>query len=173
VAVLGNSLGGFSALYAVDRIPIAQSFGQKFRAAVAYYPGCGIPTAVMIAPTLILIGEADDWTRADTCRQFAALTRREGAPVDLMVYPGAYHGFDVRRLQPGIRYLGHWLEYNEPAAKDAKEEVRAFLATNLGSAPPEDLGVPQGRGNGCPSFERRELRFFKPSGTSHGGPRPS
>lgn len=36
VAVLGYSLGGFSALYAVDRIPIAQSFGQKFRAAIAY-----------------------------------------------------------------------------------------------------------------------------------------
>jgi dienelactone hydrolase len=52
------------------------------------------------------------------------------------VYPGAYHGFDVRQLQPGVRYLGHWLEYNEPAAKDAEEKVRAFLAAHLGGTSP-------------------------------------
>ncbi|HKM74742.1 MAG TPA: hypothetical protein VJX94_32580 [Stellaceae bacterium] len=38
---------------------------ERFRAAVAYYPGYGIPAAIMTAPTLILIGEADDWTRAN------------------------------------------------------------------------------------------------------------
>jgi len=136
--VLGYSLGGSSALHAVDRTPIAQSFGQKFRAAIAYYPDCGIPAAIMTAPTLILIGEADDWTRAEPCRQLAALTRREGAAIDLAVYPGAYYGFDLPLLQPGIRYLGHWLEYNEPAAKDAEEKMRAFLAANLGGAPPAE-----------------------------------
>jgi hypothetical protein len=30
-----------------------------------------------------------------------------------------------------------WLEYNEPAAKDAEAKTRAFLATNLGTAPAE------------------------------------
>lgn len=135
VAVLGYSLGGVSALNAVDRIPITESFDRKFRAAVAYYPGCGISAAVLTAPTLILIGEADDWTPAATCRQLAALTRREGAPIELQVYPGAYHAFDVRLLRSGIRCLGHWLEYNEPAAKDAEERVRVFLAANLAGAP--------------------------------------
>jgi hypothetical protein len=52
------------------------------------------------------------------------------------VYPGAYHGFDVRLLQPEVRYLVHWLEYNEPAAKDAEERVRAFLAAHGGGTSP-------------------------------------
>jgi dienelactone hydrolase len=38
VAVLGNSMGGSSALYAVDRDLLAQYFTERFRAAVAYYP---------------------------------------------------------------------------------------------------------------------------------------
>jgi len=29
-------------------------------------------------------------------------------------------------LTPGVRYLGHWLEYNEPAAKDAEEKTHAL-----------------------------------------------
>ena len=96
----------------------------------------------MTAPTVILIGEADDWTPGETCRELAELTRREGAAVELTVYPGAYHGFDVGLLQPGIRYLGHWLEYNEPAAKDAEKKVRAFLAANLCGAPPSEPRAP-------------------------------
>ena len=59
--MLGNSMGGYSALYAVDRGLMAQyfrHFKERFRAAVAYYPNCGIPATMMTAPTLILIGEA-------------------------------------------------------------------------------------------------------------------
>jgi dienelactone hydrolase len=132
VAVLGNSMGGFSALYAVDRDLAALYFTERFRAAVAYYPGCGIAAAMMMAPTLILIGEADDWTPAERCREMVAHARPNGAPIDLAVYPGAYHAFDVAQLQPGVRFLGHWLEYNEPAARDAEQKLRAFLAAHLG-----------------------------------------
>jgi dienelactone hydrolase len=45
VAVLGQSMGGSAALYAIDRDLAAQYFDQRFRAAIAYYPGCGIPAA--------------------------------------------------------------------------------------------------------------------------------
>ena len=47
VAVLGESMGGAAALYAVDRTLVAQYFDQRFRAATAYYPGhgCGFPAA--------------------------------------------------------------------------------------------------------------------------------
>jgi len=119
VAVLGNSMGGFSALYAVDRDLAAQYFDQRFRAAIAYYPGCGIPAATMTTPTLILIGEADGTER---CREMVAHSQPDSAPIALTVYPGAHHGFDVALLQLGIRYLGHWLEYNEPAANDAERK---------------------------------------------------
>jgi dienelactone hydrolase len=45
VAVIGQSMGGSSALYAVDRDLAAQYFNERFRAAIAYYPGCAIPAA--------------------------------------------------------------------------------------------------------------------------------
>jgi dienelactone hydrolase len=38
VAVLGQSMGGGAALYALDRDLVAQYFTERFRAAVAYYP---------------------------------------------------------------------------------------------------------------------------------------
>ena len=135
VAVLGQSMGGASALSAIDRDMAAQYFTERFRAAIAYYPGCDLAAARLTAPTLILIGEADDWTPAERCRAMVAHARSDGVPIVLTVYPGAYHGFDVTRLQPGRRYRDHWIEYNEPAAKDAEEKTRAFLATNLGNAP--------------------------------------
>jgi len=139
VAVLGQSMGGSAALYAVDRDLAAQYFNERFHAAIAYYPGCGIPAALMTAPTLILIGEADEWNAAERCREMVAHARPDGAPIDLTVYPGAYHAFDVAQFQPGVRFLGHWLEYNEPAARDAEQKLRAFLAANLAGTSADDL----------------------------------
>jgi len=55
VAVLGQSMGGSAVLYAVDRELAAQYFNERFRAAIAYYPGCGIGAAMMTAPTLVLM----------------------------------------------------------------------------------------------------------------------
>ena len=140
VAVLGNSMGGFAVLYAVDRNLTAQYVAERFRAAVAYYPGCDIPAATMTmtAPTLILIGEADEANPVVRCREMVAQARPDGAPIALTVYPGVHHNFDVAQLVPGVRYLGNWLEYNEPAAKDAAEKTRAFLAAHLvGTSPGE------------------------------------
>jgi dienelactone hydrolase len=88
----------------------------------------------MTAPTLILIGEANDWNTAAQCRNMVAHKRPDSAPLELVVYPGADHAFDVKLLQPGRRgYQNHWLEYNELAAKDAKK-TRAFLAAHLAAA---------------------------------------
>jgi len=103
VAVLGQSMGGGAVLYAVDRDLAVQYFTERFRAAVAYYPGLAIPAATMTAPTLILTGEADDWTPAKRCREMVAHARPDGAPVALTVYPGAYHAFDVAQFQAGVR----------------------------------------------------------------------
>src|SRR6516162_5143430 len=132
VAVLGQSMGGLAVLNAVDRDLAAQYFNERFRAAIAYYPGCGIAAASMTAPTLVLIGEADDSSPAERCRQMVAHSRSGSATIALTVYPGAYHAFDVAQLASGVRFRGLWLEYNEAAAKDAEQKVRAFLAANLG-----------------------------------------
>ena len=130
IAVLGQSMGGGAALAAVDRDLSAQYFAERFRAAIAYYPGC-IPLPRFTAPVLILIGDADDWTPAERCRDMVRHARPDSAPIAMTVYPGAHHAFDVAWLRPGRSSFGHWLEYNEPAAEDAEKKVRAFLAANL------------------------------------------
>jgi dienelactone hydrolase len=131
VAVFGQSMGGETAIHAVDHDLAAQFFKERFRAAIAYYPYCDIPAATMTAPTLILIGEADETSPVEQCRHMVAHARPEGAPIALTVYPGVHHNFDVALLTPGVRYQGFWLEYNEPAAKDAEEKTRAFLDAHL------------------------------------------
>lgn len=144
VGVLGNSMGGFAVLYAVDRDLAAQYFRDRFSAAVAYYPECNLPTATMTitVPTLILIGEADQANPAVRCRDMVAHARPDGAPITLIAYPGVHHNFDVAQLTPGIRYFDHWLEYNERAANDAAEKTRAFLAAHLAGT---SHGVETGR----------------------------
>ena len=139
IAVLGQSMGGNAALYAVDRDMAAQYFTERFQAAIAYYPACVLPLVTLTAPTLILAGERDDWTPAERCREMVAHARPDSAPIALHVYPDAHHAFDVAVLQPGRRAFGHWLEYNEPAAKDAEEMTRAFLAAHLAETSPGEL----------------------------------
>ena len=137
IAVLGQSMGGYSTLYAVDRDMVAQYFAERFRAAVAYYPACSVvPLPTFTAPVLILIGEADDWTPADRCREMVAQARPDSAPITLHVYPDAHHAFDIAVLKPGRRAFGHSVEYNELAAQDAEEKTRAFLAAHLAESSP-------------------------------------
>jgi dienelactone hydrolase len=135
VAVLGNSMGGYSALLAVQRGAFEQRFDRKFRAAIAYYPSCRGLFSVMTVPTMILVGEADDWTPAEACRKMVVQPHDGGARIDLIVYPGAYHGFNFPQLQPGTSFLGHWLQYDQHAAIDAWEKVITFLATNVKTPP--------------------------------------
>jgi len=135
VAVLGNSMGGYSALLAVQRGALEKRFDRKFRAAIAYYPSCHGFSGIMTVPTMILIGGADDWTPAEICRKMLAQPHADGVGIDLVIYPGAYHGFNFPHLQPGISVLGHWLEYDQRAAADAWEKVTTFLATNLAGSP--------------------------------------
>ena len=114
----------------------AIDFAERSRAAIVYYPPCGIPAASMTAPTLILIGEGDEWSLVKLCREMVARARPDGAPIAPTVYPGGDHYSNVDKLVHGIRNLGYWLNYNEPAAKDAEEKTHAFLALHLaGTAP--------------------------------------
>ena len=38
-------------------------------------------------------------------------------------------GAHVTQLTPGVRYLGNWLEYNEPAAKDAEAKTEKIAVS--------------------------------------------
>jgi dienelactone hydrolase len=140
VAVLGFSQGGWLALTSIEHGAIEQNSQNKFRAAAAFYPKCLGSKGNMTVPTLILIGELDDWTLAQECRNMVdgrddwgiSRTRGEGVPVRLIVYPGAYHAFDAPVLERPIEFLGHHLEYNKLAADQATDALREFLHENIG-----------------------------------------
>jgi dienelactone hydrolase len=131
VVVLGFSQGGWLGLSSVERGPVETAATNKFVAAAAFYPLCRGINGPMTVPTLILIGESDDWTPADDCRKLAdenfGAPRGAGASMRLVVYPNAYHGFDLPYLKVPIKYFGHHHEYNKTATDQASNDLRAFL----------------------------------------------
>ena len=156
IAVVGWSHGGGTALRAARaNAGAAQNNARRvgrFRAAIMFYPYCGV-TDVFDIPLLILIGEADDWTPARMCETIARAAAQMGSPVavDVVVYPGATHGFDAElngdpavvaawaaeypdivAVPGGLRYLGHLIKYDAEATADAIARVEAFLAEHLG-----------------------------------------
>jgi dienelactone hydrolase len=144
VAVLGFSQGGWLALTSVERGIVERVSPNKFRAAIAFYPPCLGFKDNMTVTTLILIGELDDWTPALECRNMAdgrddwGISRQkgEGIPVRLIVYPGAYHDFDIPALQTPMQYFGHHLEFNQSAADRSADALREFLFATLRRAEP-------------------------------------
>jgi dienelactone hydrolase len=133
IAVLGYSQGGGIALSAVEENGVEASFERHFRAAIAYYPPCVETAAAMSVPTLILIGELDEWTKASVCRALVAKPISKGAPIRLVVYPGAHHAFDAVGLSGNPRsFFGFRLEYNEAADRAAWIETTAALREAFG-----------------------------------------
>lgn len=134
VAVAGASQGGMVIL-SVAEARSTEFFvnpgNLDFRAAIALYPGCGVVGARPRMPTLILVGELDDWTPAKDCVPAMSHWGNAGAPVELVTYPGAHHAFDVQIFQPGRMMFGHWAEYNAEAAENARRRIRAFLGDYL------------------------------------------
>jgi dienelactone hydrolase len=134
VAVVGASQGGMVALSLAQghaRNLFVNPNNLAFRAAIALYPGCGLVGAHPSIPTLILVGELDDWTPANDCVRAVAHWGSVAAPVDLVTYPGAHHAFDVQIFQPGRIMFGHWVEYHAEAAENAQRKMRVFLAKYL------------------------------------------
>ena len=80
--------------------------------------------ALMLALALVgLAGSGNDLSKeAD-----------EGVPIKLVVYPGAYHGFDASNLKTPIQLLGHHLEFNQSATDQSIGELRGFLGATIGS----------------------------------------
>jgi len=123
IAAVGFSQGGDTALR------IATSPGRGFRAAAAFYPPCANRSdAELQIPTLILVGALDSVTPAADCRQLA---KRQPGVAELVVYPGADHGFDLPEFAGGRRVLGMWLKYDREAAQHSWAELRRFLARSL------------------------------------------
>lgn len=101
VAIMGWSHGAMTTLAAISEQMIKEVGWTQpgFLTAVAFYPGCielNKTKYVNHVPLLMQLGEKDDWTPAKNCVAMAkAAQGRPGhQPIEVDVYPGAYHAFD-------------------------------------------------------------------------------
>jgi dienelactone hydrolase len=125
IGAVGFSQGADTAL------KLAASAGDPgFKAAAAFYPPCANEAdASLKIPTLILVGAKDDVTPAADCQRLAA--RQPGSVVELVVYPGARHGFDNPEFGGGTQVLGMTLAYDRRAAEKSRAQLRDFLSRRL------------------------------------------
>lgn len=134
IAAVGFSAGAWVTLFAAETNSFelfVPASNLRLRAAVAFNPPCQAAGARPGIPTLILVGALDDWTPAADCSSKIASWGNDGPPVELVVYPGAYHGFYYSYLQPGRTLFGHWLEFNGEAADNADQRLHQFLDRHL------------------------------------------
>jgi dienelactone hydrolase len=146
IGLLGWSNGGSTVLSAINARSRARPAGlaYDFRVAVAFYPGCRSternPHWATSIPLTILMGEADDWTPASLCTSLVSRVSREGAPVEIVTYPEAHHGFDAPdqplRVRGGLAHTARrdgkaTIGTNPAARADAVDRVQGILSRHL------------------------------------------
>jgi dienelactone hydrolase len=132
VGVIGFSHGGWAALKAVLAGLVRRPNEPAFAAAVAFYPGCDPrdpPGRPLETDTLILIGDADDWTPPARCAKWRDAVQTHGHVLQMKTYPGARHGFDAP-LPPHL-YAGHYVGQDPAALADSLTETRRFFDQRL------------------------------------------
>ncbi|GGP18459.1 dienelactone hydrolase family protein [Silvimonas iriomotensis] len=129
IAVLGWSQGATTVL------SLMNSDNPGVRAAVAFYPSCAPFLKLSqryqpAAPTLVLAGEADDWTPVEPCRDLVSHSGMD--TFRLVSYPEVFHDFDdpgvevhVRKDIPNEQHPGQGVTvgYNQAATDDAYRRV--------------------------------------------------
>jgi dienelactone hydrolase len=135
IGVLGFSHGGWTIMKGVQESAYWSAYGIK--AAVAYYPYCTAPNDNnVVLPLRILIGEKDDWTTAQRCRDVIAGAKRASL-IDMTVYPDAYHSFDCNCKTTwvtgtgGGRTTARRIEGNSTVTKDAEAQTKVFFERML------------------------------------------
>ncbi len=100
IGLIGHSHGGWTAMRAVQKSYAPRRSGAC-APAVAYYPSCAPQFDRNVdVPLLILIGDKDDWTPADRCRQLQAAGFTRPDLVEAVYYPDALHSFDGKGQGP-------------------------------------------------------------------------
>jgi dienelactone hydrolase len=118
----GWSNGGSTTL----NVMIRQGSNPGFRAAIAFYPGCGnkalLEEAVRTtAPIALFMGTADEEVSSEICSHVAERTVAAGTRIDANFYPGASHDFD----DPGTK------RQSMPGNAEAKRAAMAKAAAML------------------------------------------
>jgi len=100
IGVMGGSRGGsvsYITAFEEARAGIING-AEKFAAHIPFYPSCSVRRRSLNmtgAPLLFLLAELDDYTPAAACGLLAAEMANVVADVTTIVYPNAYHGFDL------------------------------------------------------------------------------
>lgn len=131
VGMIGFSQGGSTAL-AVGNSRVLEIFGgfatpdsYPIKALVAYYPNCRVggvpPEANPAIPTMMHLGEKDDWSPPSYC-----------SPQSLAhpfytthSYPNATHAFDINL--PPRKYLDYFLVYDPEADRLSRARTKDFF----------------------------------------------
>jgi carboxymethylenebutenolidase len=117
IGITGFCMGGRVSYLAACEIP------EKIRAAVPFYGG-GIPvdkTAKLRSPVLAFFGRRTPFIPLDSVEALKAEAKKHGKQVEVVVYPGADHGF----------FCNERASYQAAAAKDAWERLKKFFAAHL------------------------------------------
>jgi dienelactone hydrolase len=133
IGLQGWSNGGSATLAAMATTTLRAAGlapDQRFRAGLAFYPGCGLGGAfaagyTAYAPVQILIGTSDEEVSSPLCEALVRDNRRPGNEVAITLYPQATHDFD----DPGKKRQG--VAANVAALADATGRVAAFMGQYL------------------------------------------
>jgi len=144
IAIIGFSFGADVAhLAAFEPLRSALDPGQgRFAAHVAFYPAGSIgmiaePGAYTGSPVLMLLGEKDDNLPVAKIENYLAYGRAAGhpAPIETVIYPGAYHAWTVPNLVT-LRFYPEFLSTkhcpvlllgsNQPPALLSDGQVKPF-----------------------------------------------
>jgi dienelactone hydrolase len=143
IAMAGYSWGAMAAVLASGKL-WADSLGDgfRFRAAVAFYPGCftltpptgpryEIVNGDIDRPLLVLMGGQDTETPAAECAAKLEPTKAAGAPIQLHLYPQATHCWDCKNLnnfrKVDARGTQVVYRYDADLTKDAEQRMFEFL----------------------------------------------
>jgi carboxymethylenebutenolidase len=117
----------------------APSWGERtpvsgFRAALAFYPGCGLKGTFdakpfhPYAPVLVLQGTGDEEVSYRRCVTLVERSREGGGDVAITLYPGATHSFDApTEMRQNI-------QANAEARRDALMRAHDFFVRYLEAA---------------------------------------
>lgn len=147
VALAGYSWGAMvGVLSGSKRWGASLAPGERFAAAVSFYPGCvtirpqaGTPYEIVQPDIdrslLVLMGEQDEETPAAECVAKLDQAKAAGAPVEWHVYPETTHCWDCRQLDNfskiDVRGNRVTYRYNEEVTRDSARRMFEFLENKM------------------------------------------
>ena len=151
IGLAGYSWGAMVAVLASSKLwGESLAAGERFAAAVAFYPGCftltpkGLPPYEIARqdidkPLLVLMGEDDTETPPADCSRRLEPAKQAGAPIELHTYPGTTHCWDCKSLdgfsKTDVRGNRVAYRYSQEATEDSAKRMFEFFARTMPKQP--------------------------------------